>query len=144
MANLSQYSLRAHTDTSVSPVLLQKVVQSTSEALRREGQKWVAPTTLAQLLELLQAAIGGKSQLPDQAELRLVAGNTGPGVYKDWPSSKNFLVDVSRVKELRVLQWTQVQLDWELGHLAAQHSASAMFPWLCSILCPRYPLHLLC
>ena len=115
MANLSQHSLQAHTDTSASLILLQKVVQSTSEALRHEDQKWVAPTTLAQLLDLLQAASGGESQLLDQAELRLVAGNTGPGVYKDWPSSKNFLVDVTRVNELRVLQWTQVHLDWELG-----------------------------
>lgn len=79
------------------------------------GQSWAAPTSLAQLLSLLSsggscgAAASKGRQTGGQARMRLVAGNTGPGVYKDWPDEQERLVDVTRVTELRVLERTQVK-----------------------------------
>ena len=82
------------------------------------GQSWAAPTSLAQLLGLLATSGGGRGaaatnktgrQTGGQARMRLVAGNTGPGVYKDWPTEQERLVDVTRVAELRALERTQVR-----------------------------------
>ena len=73
-------------------------------AVKSGDQSWEAPSTLAQLLDLLK----GSKDAPDQAPMRLVAGNTGAGVYKNWPSAGDRLIDVTRVKELQVLQRTQV------------------------------------
>ncbi|KAL0029788.1 hypothetical protein WJX77_000034 [Trebouxia sp. C0004] len=67
-----------------------------AEALRPNGptQTWLAPKSLSSLLQEVRAArCGGQS-------VRLVGGNTGPGVYKDWPVDIDVLIGTTGVKEL--------------------------------------------
>lgn len=92
-----------------------------------ESTRWAAPTSLAQLLELLKAggggsgARGGPKQAPGRP--RLVAGNTGAGVYKDWPTGEERLVDVTRVPKLRVLRRGPVRA------LAVPRASLAVHAW---------------
>lgn len=67
-----------------------------ARALRLEGntQSWVAPTSVVELLNTLRSA---KNQ---QQSVRLVGGNTGPGVYKDWPVDIDVLVSTTQIPEL--------------------------------------------
>lgn len=77
---------------------------STARIQNPSGQTWSAPKTLAELLELLgQASTSGGSRP------RLIAGNTGSGVYKNWPSAEDDLIDVTRVAEMREMRITQVR-----------------------------------
>ena len=58
------------------------------------NQKWVSPANLTSLLqEVRRAKSNGQS-------VRLVGGNTGPGVYKDWPVDVDVLVGTTGVPEL--------------------------------------------
>ena len=51
-----------------------------------------------------------------QPPRRIIAGNTGAGVYKDWPSGhEGTIVDVTRVAEMRVLERSQVGSIWVHG-----------------------------
>lgn len=67
-----------------------------AEGLRPNGptQAWVAPKTLSSLLQEIRAA---KSH---RQSVRLVGGNTGPGVYKDWPVDIDVLIGTMGVPEL--------------------------------------------
>lgn len=57
------------------------------------GQRWLTPTSLAELAELLHAH-------PDRKQVRLVHGNTSYGVYKDeYPATKLF-IDIRLIPEL--------------------------------------------
>lgn len=57
-------------------------------------QKWVSPANLTSLLqEVRHAKSNGQS-------VRLVGGNTGPGVYKDWPVDVDVLLGTTGVPEL--------------------------------------------
>ena len=57
-------------------------------------QRWVSPTSLTDLLEEVRSA-KSKGQ-----SMRLVGGNTGPGVYKDWPVDIDVLLSTTSVPEL--------------------------------------------
>ncbi|GAX76008.1 hypothetical protein CEUSTIGMA_g3451.t1 [Chlamydomonas eustigma] len=59
-------------------------------------QKLLVPQSLHQLLETLCNAAGSY----DAADVRLIAGNTGPGVYKDWPQQQKLLISLGQVPEL--------------------------------------------
>ncbi|EIE21740.1 molybdenum cofactor-binding domain-containing protein [Coccomyxa subellipsoidea C-169] len=65
---------------------------------------WASPATLDDLLKDMAAHQDGS--------IRLVAGNTGPGIYKDWPS-EDALLDVRHVKELITI--TQDKEGLKLG-----------------------------
>lgn len=57
-------------------------------------QKWVSPANLTSLVqEVRRAKSNGQS-------VRLVGGNTGPGVYKDWPVDVDVLIGTIGVPEL--------------------------------------------
>ena len=107
--------------------MLQKAATAGKAAAAGGGSAgWAAPTSLAQLLELLKESGGGSGggrNGPDQAPRpRLVAGNTGAGVFKDWPTPEERLIDVTRVPELRVLRRGAVRA-------------------LMIVPCPRWALH---
>jgi hypothetical protein len=38
--------------------------------------------------------------------IRLLAGNTGPGIFKDWPS-EDAIIDVKQVKELQTITFSK-------------------------------------
>ena len=58
------------------------------------SQSWVGPSSLSSLLQAVRSAkSNGQS-------VRLVGGNTGPGVYKDWPVDIDVLIGTTAVKEL--------------------------------------------
>ncbi|KAA6423444.1 MAG: Aldehyde oxidase, partial [Trebouxia sp. A1-2] len=67
-----------------------------AEALRPSGptQTWLAPKSLSSLLQEMRTVRGGGQSV------RLVGGNTGPGVYKDWPVDIDVLIGTTSVKEL--------------------------------------------
>ncbi|KAK9918869.1 hypothetical protein WJX75_007680 [Coccomyxa subellipsoidea] len=72
------------------------------------GQEWAAPKSLGQLMDVLGQNRHGIRERSGQPPPRIVAGNTGAGVYKDWPSShEGIIVDVTRVAEMRVLERNQ-------------------------------------
>lgn len=63
------------------------------------GQSLAVPRSLDQLVVLMgQAAKGGAD-----GGVRLVAGHTGPGVYKDWPRQGR-LVSITKVPELQTIE----------------------------------------
>lgn len=65
-------------------------------------QKWVSPANLTSLLQEVRCAkSSGQS-------LRLVGGNTGPGVYKDWPVDVDVLIGTTGVPELTNITSRQV------------------------------------
>lgn len=66
------------------------------------NQEWVSPASLTSLLqEVRRAKSGGLS-------VRLVGGNTGPGVYKDWPVDVDVLISTTGVPELANITSRQV------------------------------------
>ena len=66
------------------------------------SQKWVSPANLTSLLqEVRHAKSRGQS-------VRLVGGNTGPGVYKDWPVDVDVLIGTTGVPELTNITSRQV------------------------------------
>ena len=66
------------------------------------AQRWVGPKTLASLLQEVRTA---KSE---GQSVRLVGGNTGPGVYKDWPTDIDVLIGTTAVPELTSITSKQV------------------------------------
>jgi hypothetical protein len=75
------------------------------------GQEWAAPKSLGQLMDVLGQNRHGIRERSGQPPPRIVAGNTGAGVYKDWPSShEGIIVDVTRGAEMRVLERNQVRV----------------------------------
>ncbi|BDA48926.1 probable indole-3-acetaldehyde oxidase [Coccomyxa sp. Obi] len=84
-----------------------KEVSGDSKQVTGGGQVWAAPRSLGQLIGILGQAKGqpvaGRAQ-----KHRIVAGNTGAGVYKDWPSGDDAnIVDITHVAEMRVLHRTK-------------------------------------
>ncbi|BDA47143.1 Xanthine dehydrogenase/oxidase [Coccomyxa sp. Obi] len=63
---------------------------------------WGSPSTLNELLEDMAAHQDGS--------IRLVAGNTGPGIYKDWPA-QDALFDVRHVAELLTIKQDEEGLE---------------------------------
>lgn len=90
------------------------------------GQAWAAPRSLGQLLEALgQNRHGGRERSEQPLPIRIVAGNTGAGVYKDWPSGhEGTIIDVTKVAELRVLETTQVSKASFFGGCGVSHRLS--------------------
>lgn len=68
------------------------------------SQSWVAPASIPELLEALRTAHS------KQQSVRLVGGNTGPGVYKDWPVDIDVLVSTTRVAALTSISSQLVRL----------------------------------
>lgn len=67
------------------------------------SQKWVSPANLTSLLQEVRCAkSSGQS-------VRLVGGNTGPGVYKDWPVDVDVLIGTTGVPELTNITSRQVR-----------------------------------
>ena len=62
-------------------------------------QDWMWPSSIRDVLQLLRSY--------GPTAVRLVAGNTGPGVFKDWPTTAN-CVDLKRIPELHSVSCTQV------------------------------------
>ena len=59
-----------------------------------QSQVWMTPCSITSLLEEVKSAkASGKS-------VRMVGGNTGPGVYKDWPVDVDVLIGTAGVQEL--------------------------------------------
>ncbi|CAL5222937.1 g5372 [Coccomyxa viridis] len=79
-----------------------KAAAGTIKQISGAGQTWAVPNTLAQLMDVLKAP----SKASGKEQLRIIAGNTGSGVFKNWPNSDASLVDVTRVEEMRVLKQT--------------------------------------
>lgn len=46
--------------------------------------------------------------LLQDGSIRLIAGNTGPGIFKDWPD-QDTLIDVRHVAELRTVKQDKVK-----------------------------------
>lgn len=77
-----------------------------AKALRpdAQSQSWESPRSLPSLLEAVRSArASGKT-------VRVVGGNTGPGVYKDWPVDVDVLIGTTGVKELTGITSHQVRL----------------------------------
>ncbi|PNW76553.1 hypothetical protein CHLRE_11g467688v5 [Chlamydomonas reinhardtii] len=73
------------------------------------GQVLKVPRSLAALVAesgRLAAAAASAAATGSFSSWRLVAGHTGPGVYKDWPLAESVLLSVNEVPELRRLQQT--------------------------------------
>lgn len=88
------------------------------------GQEWAAPRSLGQLMDVLGQNRLGKRERSGQPPPRIVAGNTGAGVYKDWPSShEGIILDVTRVAEMRMLERTQVTLPLPCSGHSRRQSA---------------------
>jgi len=93
------------------------------------SQNWSQPTTLAQLKTTL-------TSLPREAKYKLVAGNTGTGVYKHEDGDATHLVSLSAVRELRVLtQPSSATANMVLGAavtlseaIASMESAASAYP----------------
>lgn len=80
--------------------------------LEQAGRTWVSPRTLADAFAAIgEARAAGR-------RFRVLAGNTGAGVYKDWPDEP-VLVSLARVEELRQVSKVQV------GALAGPSSINA-------------------
>lgn len=72
----------------------------------------MSPADLASLLrEVRHAKSSGLS-------VRLVGGNTGPGVYKDWPQDIDVLVGTSCVPDLTGITSREVQTKHVLSNLS--------------------------
>ena len=58
-----------------------------------KGKTWISPNSLKTFFETLE-------EVPDTATYRLVAGNTGVGVYEE-KSEIDYFIDVSKIPELK-------------------------------------------
>ena len=75
------------------------------------NQKWVSAANLTSLLqEVRRAKASGQS-------VRLVGGNTGPGVYKDWPVDIDVLISTTGAPELINITSRQVHAIRRLVNL---------------------------
>ncbi len=61
-------------------------------------KRWVQPSTLHELLQVLSVYRGGA---------QVVAGNTGVGVYKNWPTEVPVVVDVCGVDVMQGVVWEE-------------------------------------
>ena len=97
--------MRLHACINVADVLQDKegeLIKATGLRAGVAHQKWVSPANLTSLLqEVRRAKSSGQS-------LRLVGGNTGPGVYKDWPVDVDVLIGTTGVPELTNITSRQV------------------------------------
>ena len=71
----------------------------TSPAELAAGSAFHRPTSLRELFGILEAT-------PTQ-DIRIVAGNTGAGVYKNWPVQP-ILIELKHLPQLRQLSATKV------------------------------------
>ena len=74
---------------------------SASPVSSQPHQDWVWPHSVEDALKLLQG--------PDADGVRAVAGNTGPGVFKDWPGQTVTCIDLKAIVQLRTVRCSQVR-----------------------------------
>lgn len=65
------------------------------------GKLYLAPTSLPELFELLSEY----AKQPE--EFRVIAGNTGAGVYHDWPLER-VLIDIKSIPDLTKIEYSEV------------------------------------
>lgn len=65
------------------------------------GKLYLVPKTLPELLGVLEQYAN------QQDDFRLIAGNTGAGVYHDWPSER-VLIDIKAIPELSKIETSKV------------------------------------
>ena len=76
---------------------------SPTPELQHGGKLWLSPSSLPELLALLKQHSGG-GRAP-----RLVAGNTGAGVFCElWPKGEGVVLSLRRVREMRGLEREEV------------------------------------
>ena len=101
-------TLRQHACTplllSYSKILLQQekaAAPAPAVPLKSAGKLYLAPTSLPELFELLSEY----AQQPE--EFRVIAGNTGAGVYHDWPLER-VLIDINSIPDLTKIEYSKV------------------------------------
>lgn len=88
------------------------------------GKLYLAPKSLQELFGLLEQYAN------QEGDFRVIAGNTGAGVYHDWPVER-VLIDIKSIPELTKIEYIKV--------LCIASDASALMctccdvavPWLC-------------
>ena len=69
---------------------------------RTTGKLYLTPKTLPELLGVLE------QYATQQEDFRVIAGNTGAGVYHDWPSER-VLVDIKGIPDLARIETSKVR-----------------------------------
>ena len=67
------------------------------------GKLYLTPKTLPELLGVLEQYAN------QQEDFRVIAGNTGAGVYHDWPSAERVLVDIKGIPDLARIETSKVR-----------------------------------
>lgn len=70
---------------------------------RLTGKLYLTPKTLSELFSVLEQYAN------QQDDFRVIAGNTGAGVYHDWPLEK-VLIDIKGIPDLARIETSKVQL----------------------------------
>ena len=79
----------------------QAAASGTNTTVTADSKQWLAPKSLSELFNIVEEC---NSQ---DSSFRLIAGNTGAGVYHDWPLEQ-VLVDIKGIPDLNGITVTKV------------------------------------
>lgn len=101
--NTQTACLRAPLLSYSKPLLRQEKAAAPAHPVppKSAGKLYLVPKSLPELFELLS----GYAQQPE--EFRVIAGNTGAGVYHDWPLER-VLIDINSIPDLTKIEYSKV------------------------------------
>ena len=82
--------------------VLQDKAAAYAEPALSKGKQYLVPKSLPELFSILETLA------KQDGSFRVVAGNTGAGVYHDWPLER-VLVDIKAIPELTKIKYSQLR-----------------------------------